>query len=110
MPANKSILKGVRASGGRVRGRVLIVESPARPVKAKPGSIIVASFTTPVIAAALVAAAGIITERGGLTAHAAIIAREFNVPCLVGVKDAMKILKNGQLIILDADKGCIYEA
>ncbi|PIR81123.1 hypothetical protein COU24_00375, partial [Candidatus Kuenenbacteria bacterium CG10_big_fil_rev_8_21_14_0_10_39_14] len=42
--------------------------------------------------------------------HAAIIAREFNIPCIVGVKNTLKRLKNNQTIILDANKGKIYEA
>ena len=49
----------------------------------------------------------IITEQGGILSHAAIISRELNKPCIVGVKNATKKLKNGQLIEVDADKGTI---
>lgn len=110
MKKNKLILKGIGASGGRVKGRVLRIENPAKPVTPKSGYIIVSSFTTPVISLALSVAGGIICEKGGLTSHGAIVAREFNIPCLVGAKDALKLLRDNQLIILDADKGNVYEA
>lgn len=107
---NKEILKGTSASPGRTIGKVIIVKNPVKTIKAVPGAIIVAPFTTPVIASAIAVSAGIICEKGGLTSHGAIIAREFNIPCVVGVKDALKVLKNNQEIILDANKGIIYEA
>ena len=48
---------------------------------------------------------GIITNEGGIACHAAIISRELNVPCLVGTKNATKILRNGDLVELDANNG-----
>lgn len=106
----KFILRGTKASPGKITGRIVIVKIPTKFLKPIPGCIIVAPFTTPVIALAIARAGGIICEKGGLTSHGAIIAREFNIPCIVGVKDALKILRNNQLITLDADKGYIYEA
>jgi len=110
MAKKETDLKGITASPGIVEGKVLIIKNPAKPVEPKRGCIIVTTFTTPVIALALTEAAGIICEKGGLTCHAAIIAREFNIPCIVGVKNTLKRLKNNQTIILDANKGKIYEA
>lgn len=110
MKTTKPILKGIKASPGIVKGKILKIETPNKPVKSKPGYIIVTTFTTPVISLALSEAAGIICEKGGLTSHAAIVAREFNIPCVVGVKNALKLLKNYQVIILNANKGFIYEA
>lgn len=104
------ILRGTKASPGKVMGKIVIVKTPTKPIKPIPGRIIVASFTTPVIALALARAGGIICEKGGLTSHGAIVAREFNIPCVVGVKDALRVLKNNQVITLDADRGYIYEA
>ncbi len=106
---NKEILRGIAASSGRVVGKVIIVKNPVKTIKPIPGAIIVAPFTTPVIASAIAVSAGIICEKGGLTSHGAIIAREFNIPCMVGVKNALKVLKNNQEIILDANKTIIYE-
>ena len=53
----------------------------------------------------LLTATGIICETGGLTTHAAIIARELNIPCLMSVKDAISQIKDGQQIELNADRG-----
>ena len=47
------------------------------------------------------------TDEGGLTAHAAIVAREFGIPCIVGTKSATKVLKDGDLVEVDADKGIV---
>ena len=107
---NKPILKGINASSGKIKAKVYKILNTTKPVKPKAGYIIVADYTTPIIAPALSQAKGILCETGGLTSHAAIIAREFNIPCIVGVKGAKKKLKDEQEIILDADKGKIYEA
>jgi len=103
-------LEGVIASPGHVQGPVYKITDTTKPAQPRPGSIVVAEFTTPVIALALIQALGIICETGGITSHAAVISREFDKPCLVGVKGAMSQLVDGQEIILDADKGVIYEA
>ena len=52
-------------------------------------------------------AGAIVTEEGGLLSHAAVISRELNIPCIINVKDATKILKDGDVIEVDADKGFI---
>jgi pyruvate,water dikinase len=52
-------------------------------------------------------AAAIITEVGGLTCHAAVISREFEIPCIVALKNAMKNFKDGDLVEVDADKGVV---
>lgn len=101
-------LNGTMACSGKVQGKVYKIEDTSKLAPPRPGCIVVAKFTTPVIALALIQAVGIICETGGITSHASIIAREFNKPCMVGVKDAMMQLVDGQEIILDADEGIIY--
>ena len=54
-------------------------------------------------------AAAIITDEGGSTCHAAIVSRELGIPCIVGTGDATKLIKDGQLITVDAYTGAIYE-
>lgn len=105
----KLILKGVSVSSGVIKAKIYKIHNTAKPAKPKPGYIIVADYTTPVIAPALMQAGEIICSTGGLTSHAAIIAREFNIPCIVGVKSVMKRLNNNQEILLDSNKGKIYE-
>ena len=101
-------LNGTIACVGKVRGKVYKLEDTSKLAPPRSGCIIVAKFTTPVIAPALIQAVGIICETGGITSHAAIISREFNKPCMVGVKDAMTQLIDGQEIIMDAGAGIIY--
>jgi pyruvate,water dikinase len=92
-----------------VIGKIVIIKSPAKPLVVKFSNyILVASFTTPVLATVISNAKGIILECGGLAAHGAIIAREFNIPCLVAAKGALKLLKNDMHVMLDATKGKVY--
>jgi pyruvate,water dikinase len=52
-------------------------------------------------------AAGIITDEGGITCHAAIVSRELKIPCVIGTKIATKVLKDGDMVEVDADKGIV---
>jgi pyruvate,water dikinase len=53
-------------------------------------------------------ASAIITDQGGILSHAAIVARELKIPCIVGTVDATKKLKNGQIVTVDANKGVVF--
>lgn len=105
----KILLTGTIAMKGRVEGSVYLINNPAEMTEIKKGIILVAPFTTPILAPIISSAVGIITDIGGLTGHAAIISREFGIPCIVGTKNATKILSDGQKVFLDADKGEVYE-
>ena len=76
-------------------------------MKIKQGEILVAPSTSAYYVPAMRKAAAIITEFGGMTSHAGIVARETKVPCIVGVERITTILKDGDLIEVDADKGII---
>ncbi len=73
----------------------------------KEGEILVTGMTDPHFVPLMKKAAGIITDGGGLLSHAAIIARELNKPCIVGTKIATKVLKNGDIIEVDAERGIV---
>ena len=75
--------------------------------KVNKGDILVASMTTPDYIPAMKKAAAIITDEGGITCHAAIIAREFNIPCIIGTKNATKTLKDNNIIEVNANNGTI---
>lgn len=75
--------------------------------KMRQGNILIAAYTAVEYLSAMKKAAAIVTETGGITSHAAIISREFNIPCIIGVKGAMKAVKDGDLIEVDANKGVI---
>jgi len=73
------------------------------------GDIIVTEMTRPHFLLGIRRAGGIITDLGGNLCHAAIVAREFNIPAVVGTQTATSTLRDGQKIILDGNGGYIYE-
>ncbi|MFH1958998.1 MAG: PEP-utilizing enzyme [Patescibacteria group bacterium] len=89
----------------QVRGVVRIVFNPKDLSKVKKGDIIVATMTTPNFVPAMKRVAGFITDEGGILCHAAIISREMNKPCIVGTGNATRVLKDGDKIIMDLEKG-----
>ena len=64
-------------------------------------------MTTPEFVPAMLKAAAIITDEGGITCHAAIVAREMKKPCIIGTKIATKVLKDGDLVEVNADNGVV---
>ena len=104
----KAILKGKTASLGLVKSKVKVLHDPSESHKVKKGDILVVEMTDPLYMQAIMKAGGIITNIGGVLSHAAIVAREFNIPCVVGTGNATEVLKDDQIIILDATKGVVY--
>ncbi|MDX9893283.1 MAG: PEP-utilizing enzyme [Patescibacteria group bacterium] len=100
-------LKGTPACPGKVKGLVKIVNVPDEMSKMKSGNIMVAHSTYPSLVPAMKKAGAIITEDGGLTCHAAIVARELKIPCVVGTRIAAKVLKDGDMVEVDATNGII---
>jgi pyruvate,water dikinase len=103
-----AILSGAAASPGVASGPVKIVPDPSMIDKVLNGDILVAEMTTPDFVPAMKRAAGIVTDRGGRTAHAAIVSRELGIPCVVGCEKATAILKDGQIITVDGSNGKVY--
>lgn len=100
-------IKGQIASNGLVKGIVKILKSHKENDKLKKGEILVVSMTTPDLISAMEKASAIITDEGGITCHAAIISRELGIPCIIGTKIATKVLKDGDMVEVDANKGII---
>ncbi len=105
-------LQGRVASPGSVVGRVRVILHNLVDLSPKVqafqiGEILVAESTRPGIILACQKAAAIITDEGGQASHAAIIARELNIPCIVGTKIASRVLKTGDLVEVDANKGIV---
>lgn len=103
--AKGAILEGKVACMGEVRAKVKIVNHMQQADDFEEGCILVTTMTTPEITSAIERASGIITDEGGITCHAAIIAREYSVPCLVGTKNATSVLKDGVTVKLDCING-----
>ncbi|MFH1292037.1 MAG: PEP-utilizing enzyme [bacterium] len=100
-------IHGTVASTGYAQGRVKIVNKAEEIYKVEPGDILVSVATHPALLPAMKKAVGFITDSGGLTCHAAIVAREMQKPCIIGTKIATKVLKDGDLVELDTKKGDI---
>jgi phosphohistidine swiveling domain-containing protein len=99
-------IKGVAASVGKVRGYVKLVFRP-RHYLGEKDIVLVAPMTNPDLVPALRNAVAVVTDEGGITCHAAIVSRELGIPCVVGTKNATKILKDGDLVEVDADNGIV---
>ena len=111
----KRVLSGYPASVGKVAGTVRRVnmfmagDMAKEMARIERGDIIVTEMTRPHFLLGIRRAGGIITDLGGNLCHAAIVAREFNIPAVVGTQTATSTLRDGQKIILDGNGGYIYE-
>lgn len=111
----KKILSGYPVSGGKIVGTIRQInmfmsgDMETEMSKIKNRDIIVTAMTRPHFLLGIRRSGGIITDLGGTLCHAAIVAREFNIPAVVGTQIATKTLRDGQSVILDGDTGIIYE-
>lgn len=103
--AGEVILKGQGASPGIFTGVVKIISSPKEINKIKKGDILVAPMTSPDFVPAMKNAGAIITDRGGMTSHAAIVSRELGVPCVVGTKSGTTTLRDGVVVTVNGKTG-----
>ncbi len=101
------VIKGTIANKGLARGTVRIVNLPKDISKVNEGDILVSINTNPSLMPALIKAAAIVSDEGGMGCHAAIVAREMKKPCIIGTKFATKVLKDGDLVEVDADNGVV---
>lgn len=106
LPADGA-LKGMSAFRGKVRGIVRIIFDPRKVARFDLGDILVAPMTRPDYLPLMKRAAAIVTDTGGMLAHAAIVAREMKKPCVIGTKIATKVFKDGDLVEVDAEKGIV---
>ncbi|GEM_PF-2048740 len=105
----KKILSGVAASPGIAKGKVKILLSENSMTDFPENTILVTTLTNPSMVKAMIKAAAIVTDIGGITSHPAILSREMGIPCVVNTKDATKILRDGSNIVVDGNTGEIYE-
>jgi len=103
------ILSGLAASPGIAVGKIRIVEDLKDLQKITKGDILVTTMTNPDMVVTMQKSAGIVTDEGGLTAHAAIVSREMGIPCIVGTKEATSKLREGEIITIDGYTGRIYK-
>lgn len=99
--------RGLTACMGKALGKVKVIKSVKEISKVEEGDILVAVMTRPDYVSGMKKAAAIVTDEGGVTSHAAIVARELNKPCIIGTKIATKVLKDGMTVEVNANHGWV---
>lgn len=102
------VLHGLPACKGTAEGIVRIADTHGKCPSFDEGDILVAKVTEPSMVIMMNKAAAFVTDIGGITSHAALIAREIGVPCVVGTKEATEVLKDGMRVRVDGDTGEVH--
>lgn len=108
LPHAAHFQSGLAAAPGRAAAVAWVLDQNADLTAVPAGTIVVASVVTPEQVIGLRHAAGIVTEQGGMTSHAAILARELGIPAIVGVAQITRLLQTGDSILIDGDRGAVY--
>ena len=107
--AKDVLFRGLGSSPGIASGQARIITKLDHLDQVGDGDVIVTEMTMPDMVPAMKRAAGIVTDEGGMTSHAAIISRELGVPAVVGTGSATRELEDGQAVTIDGDKGTVRE-
>ncbi len=100
-------LRGIAGSPGKVTGIARVIRGPEEFGKLQNGDILIAPLTNPVWTPLFAIAGGIVTEVGGILSHGAIVAREYGIPAVMSVRDATKVLAEGQRVTVDGSSGIV---
>lgn len=112
VPAKESVngrrmVQGASASAGVFHGTARILTGPEDFSLLQAGDVLIARTTTPVWSALFAIAGAVVTDSGGILSHAATVAREYRVPCVVATKDATQIFRDGERVVVDGDHGTV---
>jgi phosphohistidine swiveling domain-containing protein len=102
------VVRGTGASAGQVTGPARVVVGPDDFARVRPGDIIVAPSSNPSWVPLFAIAGGVITNTGGVLSHAAVVAREFGLPAVVGTGDATTRIVDGRTVELDGSSGYVH--
>ena len=102
-----SVLRGTGGAAGSVTGPAKVVRSPAEFGKIRPGDILVCTSTSPTWTPLFGTIAALVSGSGGVLSHTAIVAREYGLPAVVGVRNGTRRITDGQIITVDGDKGLV---
>ena len=100
-------LQGVAAATGRASGIARLIAHPSEGNRLQPGEILVAPSTDPAWTPLFLKAGAVVMETGGFLSHGSIVAREYGIPSVVNVAGAMRIIQDGQEIIVDGNAGTV---
>lgn len=102
-----NLIKGIGASCGQAKGKVCVINSPAEFYKLEKNDILVCKYTDPEWTPLFALAAGVVVDTGGTLSHAAIVAREYNIPAVLAAGDATDKLKDGDTVLVNANEGSV---
>jgi pyruvate,water dikinase len=105
--AGKELVRGLGAAPGMASGAVRVIGSREDAAELVEGEVLVTHMTAPDWVPLMRKATAIVTDSGGMTCHAAIVSRELGIPCVVGTVEATKLLRDGQLVTVDAGRGTV---
>jgi phosphoenolpyruvate synthase/pyruvate phosphate dikinase len=109
MDPSDAVRTGIGASPGTVCGTARTVHSLDGFSTVRPGDVLVCRTTDPAWTPLFGVAAAIITETGGMLSHAAIVAREYGIPAVLGVADALTCIPNGTSLVVDGTHGTVHQ-
>ena len=103
-------MTGVPASGGRATGPVRVIREPAEFGALRGGDVLVCPYTNPTWTSLFQRAAAVVVDSGGIGSHAAIVAREYGMPAVMGTGNGTTVLVDGQRVTVDGDTGRVTAA
>ncbi|WP_458108094.1 PEP-utilizing enzyme [Arthrobacter sp. R3-55] len=106
----KTILTGVGASTGTTQGPARLIHGPDEFSRFRSGDVLVCRTTDPAWTPLFGMASAVVTQSGGMLSHAAIVAREYGIPAVLGVRDALELLTDGGLVAVDGAQGTVTVA
>ena len=98
------------ASGGRVTGPVRVIREPAEFGALRSGDVLVCPYTNPTWTSLFQRTAAVVVDSGGIGSHAAIVAREYGIPAVMGTGTGTRVLADGQQVTVDGDTGRVTAA
>ncbi|HEX6228387.1 MAG TPA: phosphoenolpyruvate synthase [Solirubrobacterales bacterium] len=107
--AGKELVRGLGAAPGAASGRVRVIQKREDAGDLDEGDVLVTHMTAPDWVPLMRKAAAIVTDSGGMTCHAAIVSRELGIPCVVGTVNATELLRDGDVVTVDAGEGVVTE-
>jgi len=107
-PASSLEMRGLGACGGSATAAAAVLSDVTESNRLTPGAVLVTRQTDPGWGPIFPLVSGLVIERGGMLSHGAIIAREFGIPSVVGVKDATRHIPHGSRVRVDGDRGVVH--
>ena len=103
----QALVSGVAASGGQATGPVRVIREPGQFGELRSGDVLVCPYTNPAWTPLFARAAAVVVDSGGVGSHAAIVAREYGIPAVMGTGTGTTALTDGQRVTVDGNTGLV---